>query len=307
MKNDMLSGGVLVDKPEGLTSAEVVRRLKRKLPPRTKIGHAGTLDPLATGLLIVLVGRATRLQSVFLESSKSYQGVLRLGLRTDTDDITGEVIERVEDLLSTDDLKQKLPKLREQFLGNHLQVPPQFSAVQVDGERSYQRARRGEKTELKAREIIVEELELEVLTAETMAIKVRASKGTYVRALARDIGKALGVGACLESLRRTASGDLYLAQAVPLASLLERESLEGITLPVADLLVHLPSVSLEQTYCQRLRAGDQSPLLSKSLRRELENASGLASVRDSTGSLVCLIERKSSQSMESIWKIRAGF
>jgi len=194
------SGILLVDKPAGPSSAQVLNQIKRRLN-LVKIGHAGTLDPFATGLLVCLVGKATKLAGPAGAGDKIYSGVIRLGLSTRSDDITGEVIS------STDDLPdfQSVLRASSALTGTIMQVPPQVSAVKVNGERAYKLARRRIEVELKAREARVDCFELSDLGGGNAAFRIRCSKGTYVRALARDLGQMLGCGACLAELRRERS------------------------------------------------------------------------------------------------------
>jgi tRNA pseudouridine55 synthase len=203
-----VDGFLLVDKPSGWTSHDVVARTRR-LAGQRRIGHAGTLDPMATGLLVLALGSATRLIE-YLPGEKAYRGEVALGARTDTDDATGKVLEqRAAPALSQADLAS----LGARFTGPLEQVPPAYSAVQVRGERSYVVARRGGRLALAARPIAVYRLELAIARPGVLEIAIECSAGTYVRALARDIGEALGCGAHLLSLRRTRSGRFGLEDA----------------------------------------------------------------------------------------------
>ncbi|HET6566818.1 MAG TPA: tRNA pseudouridine(55) synthase TruB [Rhodothermales bacterium] len=200
---------VLVDKPKGWTSFDVVRKLRRLLHVK-KIGHAGTLDPMATGLLICLLGRATKRMEHFMGLPKTYEGVLRLGEATPSYDADSEVVERKDwrHLTSHD-----LEAARKQFRGDLEQIPPMFSAVKVGGERLYKKARRGEEVERKPRRITIYDFDLLDVAMPDVTFRVRCSKGTYVRSLAHDFGAVLGVGAHLTALRRTAIGEYDVADA----------------------------------------------------------------------------------------------
>ena len=193
---------LLVDKPAGWTSFDVIRRLRRVLPVR-KIGHAGTLDPMATGLLICLVGRATKLMEAFMGMPKEYTGTLRLGEVTPSYDADTEVSER-RDWRHLTDADLEAARLR--FVGDIEQRPPIYSAVKVEGERLYKKARRGETMETPPRRVSVTAFELTGRDGADVSFLVRCSKGTYVRSLAHDFGAVLGVGAHLVALRRTAIG-----------------------------------------------------------------------------------------------------
>ena len=197
-----IDGVLLVDKPEGPTSQAAVTKVRRALGV-DKAGHTGTLDPFATGLLIVCLGRATKVAQWLTGEDKGYRAVLTLGAATDTDDRTGKEISRADaSRVDRTALEAALSKQR----GAIRQVPPAFSAIQKDGERMYDKARKGEAVELEPRDVTVHELVLESFTpgaAATATISLRVSKGTYIRSIARDVGAALGVGGHLSSLRRT--------------------------------------------------------------------------------------------------------
>jgi tRNA pseudouridine55 synthase len=227
-----------VDKPVGPTSHDVVHRVRQALKTRAA-GHTGTLDPFASGLLVVLVGRATRLARFVEGQPKRYLATARLGTQTTTDDLTGDVVARFPNPESVPEVR-----LREElatFLGQHPQRPPAFSAKRIAGERSYRRARRGELVELAEVPVTVHDIELVDYRPPELCFRAVVSAGTYVRALARDLGNQLGVGAHLIALRREAIGSLVVEDAVPLeqlgpAALLSPES----------VLRDLPSVELDE-------------------------------------------------------------
>ncbi|MEM1043846.1 MAG: tRNA pseudouridine(55) synthase TruB [Bacteroidota bacterium] len=201
---------LLVDKPSGISSFGVIRRLRPLLGTK-KIGHAGTLDPAATGLLICLVGRAaTRLQDHFMGLPKTYTGTIRLGQTTETYDAEGEVAETRDASGVTD---ADLDAARQAFLGETKQRPPMYSAVKVDGERLYKKARRGQTVERVARPVTVYRFDLTERQGDDVNFVVECSKGTYVRTLAHDLGQVLGVGAHLAALRRTAIGPFRVDEA----------------------------------------------------------------------------------------------
>lgn len=208
-----VSGILMVDKPSGPTSHDVVERARRAMDER-RIGHTGTLDPFATGLLVLCVGPATRLAEYFHLLPKRYRAVLRLGVETTTHDPEGEPVGD-EDLswrnLSRADVEEAVAGFR----GTILQRPPAFSAKRVDGRRAHRAAREGEPVELESREVRVHELQVVDMELHRVTLTARVSTGTYVRALARDIGRTLGCGAHLTSLRRTAIGSFQVEEAVP--------------------------------------------------------------------------------------------
>lgn len=207
----MISGVVLVAKPAGPTSHDVVDTVRRALDER-RVGHLGTIDPFAQGLLVVVVGRATRLAPYAGGWDKRYTGVIRLGATTDTDDGTGTVTQASDDWRALDAAAVAAAFAR--FTGRYEQAPPAYSAVKVAGERAYRRARRGETPALKARPVEVRELVLDEWTPPDARFHATVSAGTYVRSLARDVGAALGCGGHLVALERTAVGPFALADAV---------------------------------------------------------------------------------------------
>jgi tRNA pseudouridine55 synthase len=223
-------GLVVVDKPGGMTSHDVVSRVRRLAGTR-KVGHAGTLDPMATGVLVLGVNRATRLLGHLTLTDKGYDATIRLGVATTTDDAEGEVTATV----ATDGLEEATVRSAAAgFVGDLMQVPTAVSAIKVDGKRAYQRVRDGEEVELKARPVTVHELvvhDVRVSTGSTtdVDISVRCTSGTYIRAIARDLGARLGVGGHLTALRRTAVGPYDLARAHTLDALAEEFTL----LPIA--------------------------------------------------------------------------
>ncbi len=220
------SGLVVVDKPGGLTSHDVVARVRRLADTR-KVGHAGTLDPMATGVLVLGVNRATRLLGHLMLTEKTYAATVRLGVSTTTDDAEGEVVLTAP----TTDLSEE--SVRAAFatqVGELDQVPSAVSAIKVGGKRAYQRVREGEDVELAARRVTVHALDVTDLRGADVDIEVRCSSGTYIRAIARDVGAALGVGGHLTALRRTAVGPFDLTRASTLDQLADELTL----VPIAD-------------------------------------------------------------------------
>jgi len=242
------SGLVVVDKPGGMTSHDVVARVRRLAGTR-KVGHAGTLDPMATGVLVLGVNRATRLLGHLTLSDKRYDATIRLGVRTTTDDAEGEVLEtRSTDGVTTEAVRQALTGL----VGEIDQVPSAVSAIKVDGRRAYARVRAGEAVELPARRVTVHSLEVTALDLPTMDISVHCSSGTYVRAIARDLGTALGVGGHLTALRRTSVGPFGLSTAHTLDELAEHFSM----VPIADAArASFPARELDEVLSADVRVG----------------------------------------------------
>jgi tRNA pseudouridine55 synthase len=227
-----------VDKPAGRTSHDVVQHVRRALGTRAA-GHTGTLDPFATGLLVVLVGRATRLARFVEAQPKTYLATARLGIRTTTDDLTGQVIgTESAGLLPDTEVRQALLG----FAGTHAQRPPPFSAKRVAGERSYRRARRGEPVELAEIAVTVHDIAVLAYRPPELDFRVTVSAGTYIRALARDLGERLAVGAHLTRLRREAIGSLRVEDAVRL-----EDVSPAAVLPARRVLADLPAIDLDET------------------------------------------------------------
>ncbi|MDI6774804.1 MAG: tRNA pseudouridine(55) synthase TruB [Verrucomicrobiota bacterium] len=229
---DALDGVLLVDKPSGPTSHDVVDMIRRRFK-LDKVGHGGTLDPQATGLLIILLGRGTKLSGQFLGSDKTYEGLMRLGVATDSHDADGKVVREADcGGVTRDRLEAEMRKLH----GDILQIPPMVSAAKVDGMPLYKAARKGRTVERKAKTIRVYEFALRTFTQPTAAFFMRCSKGTYVRTLCADIGDALGCGAHLASLRRLACGRLRVEDAVSAAEVaaMSREELRAKMLPLSS-------------------------------------------------------------------------
>ncbi|HEY3302625.1 MAG TPA: tRNA pseudouridine(55) synthase TruB [Candidatus Binatia bacterium] len=253
----MLSGLLLVDKPEGPTSAHVVSRVKRILGAK-KVGHLGTLDPFASGLLPLGIDDGTKVAEIFLAAQKSYQGVIALGVETDTQDSTGKTIEERE-VPPLDDAAME--KLREAFTGAQMQTPPMYSALKKDGVRLYSLARKGQTVERAPREIKVEALRLWRTEPAEISFEVTCSKGTYIRTLAADMGKFLGCGAHLKSLRRLACGHLSVENAIPLDAIEAAQEENRIPLlSLNEALSQFRAVQLDSPGVSSLRMGRQEVL-----------------------------------------------
>lgn len=211
-----LEGVLLVDKPVDHTSHDVVARLRGKLKMK-RIGHAGTLDPLATGLLVILVGKATRISQYLMSVDKEYSGTVELGKVTNTQDAEGEVLEtRPVPPLTEAEVRAAMQSM----MGDQYQLPPMFSAIKIDGVPLYKKAREGEEVEREPRFIRVMRFDLTRWASPELDFSVQCTKGTYVRTLAHDLGQKLGCGGHLKALRRESSGHLSVAQALPLEQLL---------------------------------------------------------------------------------------
>lgn len=246
-----IDGVLLLDKPTGWTSNAALQRAKR-LFNAAKAGHTGTLDPFASGLLPICFGQATKFSSHALHGDKAYRAVLKLGVTTTTGDIEGEVLETHPVTVNMDDVLPLLPK----FTGLQLQTPPMYSALKHQGRPLYEYARAGIEIERKPREITIYSLSAEKLEGDELTLDVRCSGGTYIRTLAEDIGKALGCGAHLTALRRTASGAFSLDQAVSLEKLEETQRMTAL-LPPDTLVAHLPRLDVDAETARQLAHGKQ--------------------------------------------------
>lgn len=264
-----LDGVLLLDKPSGITSHTAMQSARRLLNA-AKAGHTGTLDPLATGLLPVCLGEATKFAHLLLEADKTYFATIRLGMTTTTGDAGGAVTGRSEVNARRDDIEHVL----RDFVGEILQTPPMVSAIKHHGQRLYKLARAGLEVPRSAREVSIRSLVLVDVTGAELTVSVTCSKGTYVRVLAEDIGRALGCGACLTALRRQAVGGFTLA-----AGAVDLERLAALTLPERDalllptdaLVASLPRFDLDSVRTERLTRG-------QAVEHSVALASGLARV-----------------------------
>lgn len=246
-----MDGIVIVDKPQDWTSQDVTARLRRVFNTR-RIGHGGTLDPMATGVLPVFVGRATRGVEFFEHAEKTYETVLRLGLTTDTEDITGTVLTETKVSVTEEQIAQTL----EAFRGEIMQIPPMYSALKVNGQKLCDLARKGKTVERQPRPITIHELTLLERGENTLRLRVRCSKGTYIRTLCKDIGEALGCGGCMEALRRVSAGEYTIDEAVPLQELLDTESPGNYLRDVDTMFRNYPAVTLTPNQEKRCRNGN---------------------------------------------------
>lgn len=250
-----MNGILLIDKSAGWTSSDIVVKLKGVLHQR-RIGHAGTLDPMATGLLTVFVGRATRAVEFAEAHDKRYTAHLRLGTVTDTQDITGTVLAQNEANVTADELRAVLAR----FLGEQEQTPPMYSAIKVNGKKLYEIARAGGTAERKPRRIRIDALSLIGEDAGDWVLDVRCSKGTYIRALCDDIGAALGCGGCMSALRRTAAGEFTVDAAHTLDEVIAAAnagSAEELLIPVDTLFSVHPAWRADAAAERRIRCGNE--------------------------------------------------
>mgnify|MGYP000595504653 FL=1 len=268
----IVSGVLLIDKPQGMTSQQVVSKvkylLKSDVHDSKKAGHTGTLDPMATGLLPICLGEATKFSHYQLDAIKSYQAIIKLGEQTDTGDAEGEIIATIPVPNVT---QAMLQSVTEQFLGEIMQVPPMYSALKKDGKKLYELAREGIEVERAARPLTIYELSLTPLSDQQLQLTVTCSKGTYVRVLAEDIAKALGTLGHLTALRRIRTGDFEIADAIPLADFAALDVAARFDkLLAVDACVHsLPSLVLDDSQSKRIRQGQRLNVKTTMLTQQL--------------------------------------
>jgi tRNA pseudouridine55 synthase len=277
------SGLLLVDKPEGPSSAHIVHRAKISLGAK-KVGHLGTLDPFASGLLLLGINEGTKISDIFLRAPKSYHGVVTLGVATDSQDSTGVVVKtRPVPSVADHDLRV----LEQRFSGELQQTPPMFSALKRDGVRLYKLARQGKEVPRQPRTIHIDSIRLRQINCTELSIDVTCSRGTYVRTLAADLGEALGCGAHLKTLRRIACGHLRIDQAVTLDELEQFTTrAESAMISLSNALSHLRGIKWDYRWVARLRLGQQESL--SEIGKPLEEQE-LVRLLDARGDLVALI------------------
>ena len=286
-----MNGIVIVDKPQGWTSQDVTARLRRVFNTR-RIGHGGTLDPMATGVLPVFVGRATRGVEFFEHAEKVYETVLRLGITTDTEDITGTVLTERDAFVTGSMVEEVLT----QFRGEIMQIPPMYSALKVNGQKLYDLARKGKEVERQPRPITIHELTLLGMEADGIRLRVHCSKGTYIRTLCKDIGEALGCGGCMAALRRVEAGEYTAAEAVPLQQLLETENPEQYLRPVDSMFRNYPRVTLTPKQETRCRNGN-------SFSVEMEAGTYRAYGQNGEFLMLAKVEDRIMSTIKSFWEV----
>ncbi len=269
-KGDPVHGWMIVDKPIGISSTSVVNRVRRHLNAQ-KAGHGGTLDPLATGVLPIAFGEATKTVNYALHGDKAYEFTVRWGQATDTDDAEGDVVETSDNRPDEAAIKAALP----QFIGTIKQIPPRYSAIKIDGERAYDLARDGEEVEVPEREVEVFDFTyLEAVDADHARFSVQCGAGTYMRSLARDLAKAVGTVGHIAQLRRISAGCFTADDAIPLDEI-ENSAItharEQLMLPVEAALDDIPALPLTTAEAQKLRLGQSVKFLSRQDRHRLDS------------------------------------
>ncbi len=249
----MANGVIIINKPQDWTSMDVCAKLRGVFQEK-RIGHGGTLDPMATGVLPVFVGRATRAVEFATESDKEYTAALQLGVITNTQDSSGEVLEKRSVSVGREELSALLP----QFTGEIEQIPPMYSAVKINGKKLYELARKGQEVERAARKITIHKLELleeDPGQPDTYLLRILCSKGTYVRTLCHDIGQALGCGGCMSSLCRSRAGGFVLTESHPLEEVIAHPDPASLLIPVDRLFAGRPSLRLKAQGEKKVRNG----------------------------------------------------
>ncbi len=281
-KNQSLDAVILIDKPQGWTSTKTLSVVKRKLGVK-KAGHTGTLDPLATGVLPICLGQATKIAQFLIADDKIYKAQMKLGTSTDTDDSEGSILETKEiPPLS----REQVEAVLQQFQGNILQRPPIYSALKIKGQRAYDLARSGQNIQLEERPITIHQLTLEEFAPPFLSLHCHVSKGTYIRALVRDIALALGTVGHLTALRRIQSGPFSIEQTLPPQQIDTLPSLEPHLITLADALQHLPTLIANPQQTKRLLDG----LIPHSFPPPKNEQTGLHRVLSHTGQLIAILE-----------------
>jgi len=282
MSEPAFNGLLVVEKPSGMTSRDVVDRAARWFPRRTRLGHTGTLDPLATGVLVLCVGAATRLTEYVQRMRKTYDAGILLGVRSDTDDADGKV-QAVAGV--TPPTRAQVELALRPFIGRIAQIPPAHSAAKVAGRRAYDLARQGEALDLQPREVEIDRIDIQEYEYPRLRIEVRCGKGTYIRSLARDLGESLGCGGLIETLRRTSVGCFTTDQAVALNS--DTAEVHARLLPLGSAVAGLPCTALGAEWLVQLRQGKMV-----SLPAPLDNAATEVAVFDECGNLAAIAETR---------------
>jgi len=281
-----MDGVLIVDKPDGMTSHDVVEAVRRKMPG-AKVGHAGTLDPNATGILLVLVGKATKISRFLLELEKEYVFSVELGLETVTLDRWGEVVGRSDaSHVALDDILHAASRFR----GRYQQIAPAVSAIKHKGVPLYKLARRGERTPVKTRVVKIRDFKVLDYYNPFVTLKVLCSSGTYVRSLARDMGRQIGCGAAVFCLRRTRVGSFAESEAVPLREVLEADEPEKLLLTIEESLKHMPRVSIKPESLRSVKAG-KSPGADDVSEVVPGGASEYVALADSEGDIIGIVRR----------------
>jgi tRNA pseudouridine55 synthase len=250
MKPSLFHGFLVLDKPDGITSRDAVNRAQGWFPRGTRIGHTGTLDPLATGVLVLAVGQATRLTEYVQEMGKTYKTTICLGATSDSDDADGNITPRN---VSSPPTREQIEEAAKGFIGKIAQVPPAYSAAKLSGRRAYELARRGEEVSLSPRTVSISGIVVDSYTYPHLELTVHCGKGAYIRSLARDLGERIGCGGYVEELRRTRVGPFRVEEALSLDA--DTTTARSRLLPMAMAVCGLPNITLDDRAIQRLQRG----------------------------------------------------
>ena len=282
-----MEGFLIIDKPKGLTSHDVVEKVRRKF--KVKAGHLGTLDPLATGVLPIAIGKATKLTSFFIGEDKEYEGEMVLGFATDTYDVEGRVIRRTQRLTVDVD---KLKKILEEFKGEVEQIPPLYSALKVKGKRLYEWARQGVEVERKPRKAKIFALKLLNISLPYVKFYVHCSGGTYIRTLVNDIGEKLGCFATLKELKRIRSGPFHLKHALPLSVIEEANSILPLLRRMEEFLDRFKNVKVKEEFEEKVLHG--TPVYKNVLLSYPEEVKRgeMVKIVDGKGKVLCIAESR---------------
>ncbi len=267
----MYNGIIIVNKDAGMSSHDVVYRL-RKMTGQKKIGHMGTLDPQARGVLPVCLGSATRLSDFFLKAAKQYRAVMRLGVVSDTQDMTGQILRRSDDLPDAETIRGAVAS----FEGEISQIPPMYSAVKHRGKKLYELARKGVEVERKPRQVTISQIETERIDGDRVTMLITCSKGTYIRTLCADIGERLGCGACMEDLVRTKSGPFDISRARTLQELEGLWEQQTVLLPIDSFFAGFPGYKTVPEDDYLLWNGN--PLLIQDMEKAMDGTNGAAGI-----------------------------
>ena len=253
-KIDIATGVIVINKHEGVTSHRIVQ-IMRKFFDTPRIGHTGTLDPMATGVLPILVGRAVKASDFLVAEDKEYIAEMTLGVRTDTDDITGEILEKCDEIPSEDKVFESISS----FIGEIEQIPPMYSAIKVGGVKLVDLAREGITIERKSRNVKINSIESEKISENVYKMRISCSKGTYIRTLCHDIGEKLGCGAAMSALERTKSGSFTIENSYTIEDLekLTIEERAKLVMPTEELFMDCPAIDVNDFYAKLIRGGTE--------------------------------------------------
>jgi tRNA pseudouridine55 synthase len=301
MKAPLFHGLLVLDKPSGITSRDAVNRAQQWFPPRTRIGHTGTLDPLATGVLVLTIGNATRLSEYVQRMAKTYRATIRLGATSDSDDADGTITPQP---VAAPPDRAAVENATQGFLGEIEQVPPAYSAAKLSGQRAYKLARRGDDVSLAPRQVRIDAILIPSYAYPLLELEVRCGKGTYIRSLARDLGARLGCGGYIEALRRTQVGPFRAEDALSLDA--DAATARARLLPLAMAVSELPQITLDDRAIARLQQGGTWLFNDPPLRNVTFATDGEMAVMDTAGNLALIAIADTARGVLRPAKVMAG-